>query len=148
MTKAIQLRGHHLLCLLGYRGMGYSKEFCENMTTVYEELRQKPETMIRIVLGPDDLCAAYPKDQEAHCENRTVYQRDAEIVTKLGLQVEMELSWSGICGQVARPCKTGRHWSPMCHMPLGALRCLCGRCTIDRGGWRFAARHYQKRGLA
>ncbi|WP_315971378.1 DUF1284 domain-containing protein [Paenibacillus sp. N3.4] len=104
-SMPIGLRGHHLLCLLGYRGMGYSKEFCENMTTVYETLRQHPETQIRIVLGPDDLCAVYPKDQESHCENKTVYQRDAEIVSRLGLEVDMELSWSEICGQVADQVK-------------------------------------------
>ncbi|MZQ83973.1 DUF1284 domain-containing protein [Paenibacillus sp. 5J-6] len=101
MTKPIGLRGHHLLCLLGYRGMGYSKEFCENMTSVYETLRKKPATIIRVVLGPDDLCAVYPTDEVPHCENRTVYDRDAEIVTKLGLQVGMELSWADICAKVA-----------------------------------------------
>ncbi|MBD0379420.1 DUF1284 domain-containing protein [Paenibacillus sedimenti] len=103
----IGLRGHHLFCLLGYRGMGYSKEFCENMTSVYETLRSKPDTIIRIVLGPDDLCAAYPADQVSHCEGRTVYQRDAEIVEKLGLQVGMELSWADICNQVAERVAPG-----------------------------------------
>src|SRR5690242_11390396 len=98
----IQLRGHHLLCLLGYRGMGYSEAFCENMTEVYEQLRQEPETLIRLVLGPDDLCAAYPKEGEQHCENRTVYLRDAEIAIKLGMEVGMERSWGDICQSVAQ----------------------------------------------
>ncbi|MFC5446997.1 DUF1284 domain-containing protein [Paenibacillus aestuarii] len=103
----IGLRGHHLLCLLGYRGMGYSAQFCENMTAVYETLRSKPDTMIRVVLGPDDLCAAYPQDQEPHCENRTVYQRDAEIVERLGLAVGMERSWADICARVAEQVTPG-----------------------------------------
>lgn len=97
----IQLRGHHLLCLLGYRGMGYSPAFCENMTAIYEQLRQEPETLIRLILGPDDLCAAFPKDGEAHCESRTVYLRDAEIAAKLGLEAGMERTWASICSQVA-----------------------------------------------
>ena len=27
-----KLRGHHLFCLLGYKGMGYSQEYVDNMT--------------------------------------------------------------------------------------------------------------------
>ncbi|NEW09272.1 DUF1284 domain-containing protein [Paenibacillus sp. SYP-B3998] len=112
----IGLRGHHLLCLLGYRGMGYSQEFCENMTSVYEILRNKPETMIRIVLGPDDLCAAFPSDKEPHCEGRTVYARDALIVEKLRLKVGTERSWSDICKQV------GEHVAPS---DIGHLCATC-----------------------
>ncbi|MEW9700895.1 DUF1284 domain-containing protein [Paenibacillus sp. SI8] len=119
---AIGLRGHHLLCLLGYRGMGYSAQFCENMTAIYETLRSQPETLIRIVLGPDDLCAAYPKDQESHCEGRTVYQRDAEIVEKLGLQVGMERSWSSICTQVAK------------HVAPSDIGHLCATCRWQSYG--------------
>ncbi|NOV01633.1 DUF1284 domain-containing protein [Paenibacillus sp. LMG 31457] len=122
MTKPIGLRGHHLLCLLGYRGMGYSKEFCQNMTTVYETLREQPATMVQVVLGPDDLCAAFPADEEAHCENRTVYERDAEIVAKLGLHVGMELSWAEICGKVAG------------HVTPGDIGHLCATCRWEPYG--------------
>lgn len=135
MTEPIQLRGHHLLCLLGYRGMGYSPAFCENMTMVYEQLRQAPDTMIRVVLGPDDLCAAFPQDEVAHCENRTVYQRDAEIVSKLGLEVGMEQSWSHICGQVALEVKPVdiSHLCATCRWePYGV--CADGVRIIGEGG--------------
>jgi uncharacterized protein len=131
----INLRGHHLLCLLGYRGMGYSKEFCENMTVVYEKLRKGPETMIGIVLGPDDLCAAYPKDQESHCEGRTVYQRDADILEKLGLQVGMERSWSDICSQVTEHVEPSdiSHLCATCRwQPYGV--CAEGVRIIAEGG--------------
>ncbi|MFD0695677.1 DUF1284 domain-containing protein [Paenibacillus sp. GCM10027628] len=131
----IGLRGHHLLCLLGYRGMGYSEQFCENMTAVYEKLRNHPETTIRIVLGPDDLCAAYPADQESHCEGRTVYQRDAEIVEKLGLQVGMERSWAEICSQVAEhvaPSDIGHLCATCRWQPYGV--CEEGVRIIASGG--------------
>ncbi|UKS25296.1 DUF1284 domain-containing protein [Paenibacillus sp. HWE-109] len=135
MREPIGLRGHHLLCLLGYRGMGYSKQFCENMTDVYETLRQQPETIIRVVLGPDDLCAAYPTDEVSHCENQTVYSRDAEIIEKLGLQVGMELSWSDICVRVAdfvKPGDIGQLCATCRWEPYGV--CADGVRLIGEGG--------------
>lgn len=96
----IRLRGHHLLCLLGYRGMGYSADFCVNMTAIYETLRTKPETEVEIISGPDDVCRAYPPDKTNHCEG-TVYQQDAAILTKLGLAPNDRNSWHNICSRVA-----------------------------------------------
>lgn len=97
---AIRLRGHHLLCLLGYRGKGYSEGFCANMTNVYETLRGAPDTPIELIGGPDDICAAFPSDQPAHCENAGVYEKDRAILAQLGLTVGNSLSWADVCERV------------------------------------------------
>ncbi|WP_330583166.1 DUF1284 domain-containing protein [Sporosarcina cascadiensis] len=81
----IELRGHHIFCLLGYRGMGYSKEYVENMTKVHTILREQTETMIQIIPGPDDLCAKFPDDQPYHCLDKGVYEHDADILKRLAL---------------------------------------------------------------
>ena len=99
---SIQLRGHHLLCLLGYRGKGYSDGFCANMTEIYETLRIAPQTMIEIVSGPDAICAAFPSDQPSHCHNRTVYHKDQEILALVGMRIGDSASWTEICDAVAR----------------------------------------------
>ncbi|OMF37283.1 hypothetical protein BK133_06690 [Paenibacillus sp. FSL H8-0548] len=96
----IRLRGHHLLCLLGYRGMGYSDDFCTNMTIIYETLRTSPHTEVEIVIGPDDVCKAYPPDKAYHCEG-TVYGLDAAVLAKLGLSANERDSWQSICSRVA-----------------------------------------------
>lgn len=97
----IRLRGHHLLCLLGYRGMGYSDDFCVNMTAIYEKLRSEPETDVEIIIGPDDVCKAYPPDKTNHCEG-TVYGLDANVLAKLGLKTGERGSWQAICDRVAK----------------------------------------------
>ncbi|MBB6675202.1 DUF1284 domain-containing protein [Cohnella nanjingensis] len=97
----IRLRGHHLLCLLGYRGKGYSPDFCVNMTGIYETLRTSPGTIIELIDGPDDICRAYPADQVPHCENASVYRKDQEIAAQVGMALGERLAWSDICARVA-----------------------------------------------
>ena len=59
----IRLRPHHLLCTQGYSGKGYSTEFVQNMSAIVHSLRNVPGTRIRLVFGPDSLCA--------HCSHHT-----------------------------------------------------------------------------
>lgn len=90
------LRGHHLLCLLGYRGMGYSKEYVQNMTSLHEVLRTVPDTDILIVNEPDDLCAKFPNNQPYHCEDDNIRERDQSILNKLGIHQGQVLAWSTV----------------------------------------------------
>ncbi|MCS0670204.1 DUF1284 domain-containing protein [Cytobacillus firmus] len=91
-----KLRGHHLFCLLGYRGMGYSQEYVENMTRLHQALRDNPRTWIQLVKGPDQLCEKYPNSGEYHCEHNDIYERDAVVLEKLGLKIEQILYWKDI----------------------------------------------------
>jgi uncharacterized protein len=91
-----KLRGHHLFCLLGYRGMGYSQEYAENMTRVHQTLRDNPRTWIQLVKGPDHLCAKYPNSGEYHCEHDDIYERDAAILEILSLKIGQFIYWKDI----------------------------------------------------
>lgn len=90
------LRGHHLFCLLGYQGMGYSQEYIENMTLLHQTLRANPKMRIQLVNGPDQLCEKYPDTSEYHCQNDNIYERDAAILEKLGLNIGQILIWEEI----------------------------------------------------
>ncbi|EOR23039.1 DUF1284 domain-containing protein [Niallia alba] len=91
-----KLRGHHLLCLLGYRGMGYSAEYIENMTHLHHTLRMEPNTIIHLVDEPDYLCEKYPNSGKYHCHDTHIYKRDALIMEKLALQVGQKVKWKDI----------------------------------------------------
>lgn len=95
-----RLRGHHLLCLLGYRGMGYSQEYVQEMTKLHAALRENPENLISIVLGPDDLCAHFPEDKPYHCEDENVYIRDQSILTHLGIKVGEQYRWEDLLAAI------------------------------------------------
>lgn len=129
---AIRLRGHHLFCLLGYRGKGYSDGFCANMTEIYETLRQKPDTEIEIIEGPDEICRAFPDDQPSHCLNASVFRKDRAILAKLALEPGITVRWQEVCDRVAAQvvpediahlCSDCR-WQPygMCSEGVGHIR--------------------------
>ncbi|WP_078434754.1 DUF1284 domain-containing protein [Metabacillus halosaccharovorans] len=91
-----KLRGHHIFCLLGYRGMGYSKDYIENMTRLHQTLREMPKTSVQLISGPDHLCDKYPNNGKYHCQDDHIYERDAVILEKLGLQIGQILKWEEI----------------------------------------------------
>ncbi|WP_019413474.1 DUF1284 domain-containing protein [Paenisporosarcina sp. TG20] len=97
-----KLRGHHLFCLLGYRGMGYSEEYVENMTGLHQTLRDNPRTLILLVKGPDQLCEKFPNSGKYHCKDDTIYERDATILTKMGLEIGQILSWEDIVSHIQK----------------------------------------------
>ncbi|WP_042357436.1 DUF1284 domain-containing protein [Bacillus rubiinfantis] len=91
-----KLRGHHLFCLLGYRGMGYSEEYVKNMTFLHQTLRSNPKTLIQIVNGPDQLCEKFPNSGVYHCQDENIYKQDAAILKKMGLEIGEILMWEEI----------------------------------------------------
>ena len=60
-SPAPALRGHHLLCILGFRGLGYDEAFVANMTRVVGLIRKKPETVFTLTDSADILCATCPR---------------------------------------------------------------------------------------
>lgn len=91
-----KLRGHHLFCLLGYRGMGYSEEYVKNMTYIHQTLKSNPNTLVQLVKGPDQLCEKYPNSGEYHCQDQDIYERDAAILEKMGLKIGDVVKWGDI----------------------------------------------------
>lgn len=88
------------MCLLGYRGIGYSAEYAENMTAVHQKLRETPETIVEIIKGPDLLCAKYPSNKTYHCQDEDIYVRDNKILTMLGLQDGHTYQWQDIISRI------------------------------------------------
>jgi uncharacterized protein len=78
----IQLRPHHLLCMLTYVGKGYGVAFIENYDAVIRRMRDgEPVT---IVAGPDDVCAPLAAGRGAHCHRASVLGRDGTAAREVG----------------------------------------------------------------
>ncbi|MGS2778458.1 DUF1284 domain-containing protein [Robertmurraya sp. GLU-23] len=88
------LRGHHLLCVHGFRGMGYSPAFVEKMTEIVAKVRNDHDDfMIKTVAAFDDACMACPHRGNTKCEasagsNEHVLSMDEKVLSHLGLEKE------------------------------------------------------------
>ena len=96
------MRGHHLMCALGFRGLGYSPEFAANMGAILRRLDAAPETPVTVTDGPDAICAAFPADHPAHCGEPNVALRDRRVIAGMGLQPGATRSWVELRARLGR----------------------------------------------
>lgn len=87
----MELRGHHLLCILGFQGYGYSEDFVLNMTRI-NELRKTDKTTIKLINRSDDICSACPNLKNDLCENEmqneTIVKMDEEVLSEFDINKE------------------------------------------------------------
>lgn len=98
MEEIVRLRGHHILCLLGFRGLGYSDEFVENMARVHARVFSD-KALVEIVAGADSICDACPRLANGKCGKAR--HKDATILSLLSLQPEDRLEPDEIYLRVA-----------------------------------------------
>jgi hypothetical protein len=94
----IRLRAHHLLCIHGFRGQGYSPLFVANMARLVDRLGGSPDTEVQIVTGADDVCAACPHMSGGICNrhDKLVADLDVSVRSRLGFDDGHRATWSEI----------------------------------------------------
>lgn len=107
----VKLRGHHLLCRLGFRGHGYDERFIENMTLVVSELKRNPEAEISISDSPDILCENCPNHIDERCQSsgdtqaeRRIREMDQKLVKTLGIEFNRVYSIEELDYRLAKFC--------------------------------------------
>ena len=73
----VRLRGHHFLCILTYRGYGYTPAFVKNMTEIVEAIGQGRKVVL--VEGPDDICSGLTPECRKICDHDCSRPSTAEI---------------------------------------------------------------------
>lgn len=86
----IALRAHHLLCIFGWRGDGYSRGFTENLDDLISRLSS--DSKIELVEGADDVCIACPNVENDRCRTYGTHTRmsadhiDRRVLERLELK--------------------------------------------------------------
>jgi len=57
----IKLRSHHLLCFLGFRGLGYSSTFTQNLATIRKLILKDSYLVLTLEASPDEICKNCPE---------------------------------------------------------------------------------------
>ncbi len=91
LIHSLNIRPHHLLCILGFRGLGYSEKFVSNMEEVAKKLRSDFTSFITLVLECDAICAACPHNVEGKCLKSDVSEAEScsyghKMPAKTGIQ--------------------------------------------------------------
>lgn len=73
----VRLRGHHFLCVLTYRGEGYTPAFVANMTTRVEAIRAGAPVLL--TEGPDDICNGFTDACRAMCDHDCTARETASM---------------------------------------------------------------------
>ncbi len=109
----MRLRFHHLLCILGFRGLGYDEKFIKGMERVVQKIKDNPNLEIELIKGCDNICAACPFNIEGLCENEAiggeekVRGRDSEVAGRLNLKAEDILTIKEIMDLLKKKIKPG-----------------------------------------
>ncbi len=119
------------LCLLGFRGSGYSPDFVAAMGAIQAQLRADPEHRVALVTAPDRICDACPNlapegctlggpEHEAH-----MHAHDGEVLRRLGLEPGAELPWREVLARIGASIR-GEDLDAICTtcpwLPLGVCR--------------------------
>ena len=105
MEKVI--RGHHLLCVHGFQGMGYSPEFVETMKAIVTDIRNDNiDFPIRVVADFDEACGACPHRGVERCEASSdsqehVLTMDSKTIQHLGIERNQVFMKSELVAQTA-----------------------------------------------
>ena len=120
----MKIRAHHLLCMQGFQGQGYSREFNENMSKVIRILKSNPEQEIKIVEECDAICKYCPHNKNMRCKNIIsnwmIKQMDRNVIKKLKIDSGTPKSAESIIALTNEIFKTQKD-----------IKEICGNC-----GWK------------
>lgn len=86
----LKIRAHHLCCIQGFQGFGYSPAFVANMRAVISDLEALPSRPLKLVTNCDAICISCPSKRECAVQesplSRRIKQMDIVVLDKLGLE--------------------------------------------------------------
>jgi hypothetical protein len=139
--KTIKIRPHHLLCLLAYRGEGYSKEFVLNFNCITNKLNKG--AFIEIVMMPDDICRgldlAQPHKFNERCREVVVRKKDRQALKSLNTIIFWETPL--VQGSLIRP-DSSLVMRMRVNYAAGTIRAACKDCDWNRLCTEIARRGY------
>jgi uncharacterized protein len=146
----IQLRAHTLLCLQGFRGLGYSREFVDNLSHIHEKLSRDPETLVEVLDSPDAVCAACPHRQLSGCtlngdqSEQDMREQDRKVMALLEIPAGSQWPWKEILHRIGTALTEaslpdicgGCRWLSLgyCKEGIDALRSESSMIKIDNPG--------------
>ncbi len=128
----MKIRAHHLLCLQGFRGLGYSPEFIKKMEEVKRKVKAKDNFLIEVVDECDDICKVCPYQIEGVCQKgkksaKRTRAMDRRLLKILRLKKGRKIPSQNLLSWIKEK------------LNFSILIKVCGEC-----GWREVCTYYLK----
>mgnify|MGYP000951224147 CR=1 FL=1 len=118
-SDVIKIRAHHLLCMQGFQGYGYSQGFQRNLEEIINYLESNPYSSLKLVADTDVICLKCPHLEDGHCDRYSypaIRDMDLKVLEKLDLEV-------GVIEPVQKLLSQVKAWN------IHDLREVCGECS-------------------
>ncbi len=118
-SKALEIRAHHLLCMQGFQGYGYSRDFGRNLEEIINYLDSNPYFSLKLVADADIICQKCPHLEDGCCDRYSspvIRDMDLKVIEKLDLEV-------GAIEPVQKLLSQVKAWN------IHDLRDVCGECS-------------------
>lgn len=89
-SDVIKIRAHHLLCMQGFQGYGYTRKFQRNMERIIHYLKSYPHSEIKVVADADIICESCPHLENGRCNRNLNSQSIKSIDLKVLKKLEIE----------------------------------------------------------
>ncbi|MBD3303643.1 DUF1284 domain-containing protein [Candidatus Woesearchaeota archaeon] len=87
----MEIRAHHLLCIPRFYGGGYTTEFGLNLKKICMQIRQHPNTSVKVIRECDTICEKCPYKRDGVCKktpklNKWILRQDDAVFNKLKIK--------------------------------------------------------------
>ncbi len=125
----MKIRAHHLLCMQGFQGYGYSKDFIDNLRNIIIKLKAHPETEIELIDECDAICASCPHNKKDRCDirpeaNETIQQQDRIVLGVLGLSTGTKITIKDVHALIQEKINTPSTAHHLCGDCPWKMQCL------------------------
>ena len=89
-SKCMKIRAHHLCCIQGFQGYGYSPAFITNMKAIISDFKASPSKSIKLVSECDAICTSCPSKRECSTQksahSHRIKDMDLVVLDKLNIE--------------------------------------------------------------
>ncbi|MCK9150962.1 DUF1284 domain-containing protein [Methanobacterium alcaliphilum] len=121
-SGTIRIRAHHILCIQGFKGYGYSEDFVHNMTEIIDYLETNHSIVVETIKSTDDICLYCPHSKKGQCHeskdsDKRITAMDQKVIEYLGIHDNNTYSYN--------------HLLKLLHEKIDFLKLkdICGDCS-------------------
>jgi len=89
-SKCLKIRAHHLCCIQGFQGYGYSPVFVANLRAIISDMKAFPSKSLELVSECDVICVSCPSKRECAAQksdtSREIRNMDLVVMEKLKIK--------------------------------------------------------------